>query len=92
MSRAPQPITAESLAVFLMYANDAQNWTGSPLVGGNVGGTKEQRGNLTQLKRAKLIETFTSDGLTWIRFTAKGGALAKQHGITIENCPLENQS
>ena len=29
-------ITARSLEVFLEYAKDADNWSGAPLVGGNV--------------------------------------------------------
>jgi len=74
-------ITDRSLALFLDYARDAGNWSGNPLVGGNVGGTKEDRGNLTQLKRAGLIKTFRSDGHDWIEFTPAGIALAKEHGV-----------
>jgi len=55
-------ITSESKRVFIAYANDAPNWNGMPLVGGNVGGSKEERGNLTQLKRAGLI----TDLLKWL--------------------------
>jgi hypothetical protein len=73
-------ITTESLRVFLAYANDADNWSGTPLVGGNVGGSKEERGNLTQLKQAGLIKTFNDDGV-WIQFTTEGKALAAEHGI-----------
>lgn len=76
-------ITAKSLALFLEYAEDADNWNGTPLVGGNVGGTKEERGNLTQLKRAGLIETFREYGVTWLDFTVLGKALAREHGIKI---------
>ena len=81
-------ITAASLVVFLAYANDAGNWGGTPLVGGNVGGTKEERGNLTQLKIAGLITTFNDNGewpdsCMWIKFTAEGKALAAQHGIEV---------
>ena len=56
-------ITARSLELFLEYAEDAPSWNGNPLVGGNVGGSKEDRGNLTQLKRAGLVETFKAYGL-----------------------------
>jgi hypothetical protein len=76
-------ITPQSLNVFLAYAKDADNWSGTPCVGGNVGGTPEERGNLTQLKKAGLITTFTDYGQTWIDFTETGKALAAQHGITI---------
>lgn len=73
-------ITDKSLAVFLAYAADAGNWSGSPLVGGNVGGGKEERGNLTQLKKAGLITTYNDMGL-WIKFTDAGKKLAEEHGI-----------
>lgn len=76
-------ITEASLRLFLAYAEDAANWNGTPLVGGNVGGTKEERGNLTQLKQANLLKTFRDDGLLWVRFTDAGIALAARHGITI---------
>jgi len=79
----PLKITLASLALFLAYAKDARNWSGQPLVGGNVGGSKEDRGNLTQLKRAKLITTILDDGNTWINFTEAGKALALQHGVQV---------
>lgn len=73
-------ITEASLKVFLAYANDAGNWSGMPMVGGNVGGSKEERGNLTQLKKAGLITTYSDEGL-FIIFTDAGKELAKEHGI-----------
>jgi hypothetical protein len=76
-------ITETSKSLFLAYARDAGNWSGQPLVGGNVGGTKEQRGNLTQLKRAGLITTFRDEGCDWIQFTDAGKAFAAEHGIVI---------
>lgn len=76
-------ITEQSLALFLAYAKDAGNWSGSPLVGGNVGGAKEERGNLTQLKRAGLITTFVDSGLTWVNFTDAGVTLAAEHGVKL---------
>lgn len=76
-------ITQTSLEVFLAYARDAPNWSGTPLVGGNVGGGPEERGNLTQLKRAGLITTFKGSGETWIDFTEKGRQLAAAHGIKV---------
>ncbi len=78
-------ITQRSLDLFLAYARDARNWSGTPLVGGNIGGSKEDRGNLTQLKRAGLLVTFEEDRkLSWIIFTKAGAALAAEHGILIE--------
>jgi hypothetical protein len=74
-------ITAASLELFLLYVRDAPNWSGTPLVGGNVGGTRQDRGNLTQLKRAGLITTTLDEGHTWIYFTAEGIRLAHAHGL-----------
>lgn len=76
-------LTEKSLALFLAYARDAGNWSGTPLVGGNVGGSKEERGNLTQLKRAGLIKTVTDEGLTWISFTTTGKAFALENGVEV---------
>lgn len=76
-------ITAASLVVFLDYANDAGNWGSTVLVGGNVGGTKAECGNLTQLKRAGLITTSSDEGEVWLSFTADGKALAAEHGIKV---------
>jgi len=76
-------ITEKSLEVFLMYARDAGNWGGTPLVGGNVGGGPEERGNLTQLKKAGLIQTSIDDGATFVHFTPAGEALAAEHGLSL---------
>lgn len=76
-------ITETSLAVFLTYAKDAGNWGGEPLVGGNVGGSKEERGNLTQLKRAGLIRTLKDEGDTFVIFTDAGRALVATYGVTV---------
>ena len=76
-------ITETSRALFLAYAEDAGNWSGVPLVGGNVGGSKEERGNLTQLKRAGLITTFADEGQTWLYFTDAGIAYAATLGVDI---------
>lgn len=78
-------ITEQSKALFLDYASDAGNWNGTPLVGGNVGGTKEDRGNLTQLKRAGLLSTFESDGAMWIKFTDDGKAFALANGVEVRS-------
>jgi hypothetical protein len=76
-------ITQTSKDLFLAYAKDAGNWSGQPLVGGNVGGTKEQRGNLTQLKQAGLITTFRDEGHDWIKFTDSGKQFAAENGVEI---------
>jgi hypothetical protein len=76
-------LTTNSLNLFLDFARDAGNWSGTPLVGGNVGGSKEQRGNITQLKQAGLIKTFKDAGETWVTFTPAGIALAAEHGVEV---------
>ena len=78
-------ITERSHQLFMAYANDAGNWGGTPLVGGNVENTAEDRGNLTQLKKAGLIETSTDEGSIWIKFTSKGKDYAKLHNVEIYN-------
>ena len=56
------------------YWNDRGNWGGTPMVGGNVGGSAEDRGNLTDLKNKGLVATFGSDGATFVMFTDLGVA------------------
>lgn len=82
-SHVEHNITERSFNLFMDYAKDAANWSGMPLVGGNVGGSKEDRGNLTQLKQAGLVTTQFDEGCTWLLFTAKGMALAAENGIAI---------
>ncbi|HKD62354.1 MAG TPA: hypothetical protein VKB47_17960 [Terracidiphilus sp.] len=77
-------ITETSRQLLKRYAEDAGNWSGMPLVGGNVGGSKEDRGNLTQLKRAGLITTDVDEGCTWLIFTAAGRAYCQaEFGIDL---------
>lgn len=75
-------LTPASLALFLAYAKDAANWSGNPLVGGNVGGSKQDAGNLTDLKKHRLLVTFESDHESWVRFTEAGIELAVKHGVS----------
>ena len=85
----PATLSANALELFRLYAKDAGNWSGTPLVGtdGNVRllGAEEDRGLLTHLKRAGLVTTFTSDRCPWLRFTQAGVDLAATLGITIDN-------
>jgi len=78
-------LTDASLDLFLRFAKDAGNWSGQPLVGGNFTVTRQDKGNLTDLKKHGLLTTFADDGDAWIDFTPSGKALAAQHGIVIEN-------
>jgi len=72
-------ITERSKSLFISYAKDAGNWSGTPMVDGD----KESRGNLTQLKLAGLLSTFDSDGIAFVRFTDLGVEYAASLGITI---------
>jgi len=82
-------VTPETLALFLQYANDAPNWTGSPLVGGNCPGDFAALGRISHMKMAGLVTTeFQYDKvnnrktkLTWMYFTEAGRALAAKHGV-----------
>jgi hypothetical protein len=76
-------ITYTSFEVFLAYARDAGNWAGTPCIGGNVGGSPQERGNLTQLKKAGLIRTFNSDRCDFVEFTDAGRAFALEMGVPI---------
>lgn len=89
-------ITPASLVLFLELANDAGNWSGHPLFGGNVGDSPAARGNLTQLKQAGLVTTQEEEDsgrcmttgrklrpTVWVTFTPAGRALAAQHGVDV---------
>lgn len=66
-----------SVALFTDLVKDAGNWSGTPMV--DI--SKEERGNLTQLKRAKLLSTQTDDGIAFAYFTPEGVAYAKALGL-----------
>lgn len=70
-------LTPASLALFLSLAEDAPNWSGSPLV--TV--SPAEKGNLTNLKTLGLIETFVDEGCSFAVFTDAGKAFAAEHGI-----------
>jgi hypothetical protein len=76
-------LTPRSLEIFKDACDDAGNWSGSPCLGHNFTFTKEDRGNLTQLKRAKLLTTDKAEGEEWIHFTQLGREFAAFHGIEI---------
>ena len=76
-------LTKTSKALFIAYAQDAGNWNGMPLVGGNVQGSRQKRGNLTQFKKAGLIGTVKDETGTWLWFTAAGIDYAGTLGIDL---------
>jgi hypothetical protein len=77
-------LTVKSTALFIDLVKDAGNWNGNPLWGGNVGGSREDRGNLTDIKKAGLVTTDMDDGCIWIFFTDLGKKFAKGLGYEIE--------
>lgn len=72
-------LTAASLNLFKDLAEDASNWNGTPLL--DI--TSAQRGNLTDLKKNGLVETFKDEGCDWVSFTDAGEAFAAELGIRI---------
>jgi hypothetical protein len=78
-------ISQEAKATFMMYAEDAPNWSGVPWVScGNVSATMAMGGHLTDLARKGYIEIDDSDGDKCIFFTEAGVALAAEHGFKLE--------
>ena len=86
-------ITPASKALFIAFAKDAGNWGGTPLVGGNVSITKEERGNLTHLKKLGLVTTYEAHErvgiLVWLEFTEAGERYANELGISLGNEDLK---
>jgi hypothetical protein len=80
-------IRGNVLALFLLYAKDAGNWNGTPLVEGNVSvlGPRGDRGLLAHIKKAGLATTFEADGELWLEFTEKGITFAAEHGVVVES-------
>lgn len=76
-------LSPASASLFRALAFDADNWSGVPCWGGNVGGSKEDRGNLTDLKRKGLLYTQHDEGCEWVYFTPEGKALAATFGVTL---------
>lgn len=76
-------LSAEALNYFLALAADAPNWSGTPMIGGNVEQGEAQNGYLTACKKANLLVTFRDDGEAFVEFTEKGAALAEAHGINV---------
>lgn len=70
-------LTPASTDLFTRLVDDAGNWSGTPLV--EI--TWQERGNLTDLKRAGLLSTQIDRGDVFAYFTAKGIELAKTMGL-----------
>lgn len=76
-------LTTDSETLFREYIEDTWNWTGTPLVGGNVRMNHARNGNLTDLKQKGLLytDTINSEGDIWLYFTEAGYALADALGL-----------
>jgi hypothetical protein len=80
-------LTKESKELFTELAEDADNWSGTPLYERTDAASK---GNLTDLKKKGLITTHSDDGCndgdpcTWVSFTEAGTAYANDElGIDV---------
>ncbi len=83
-------ITEGSKQLFIELAEDAGNWSGSPLFGANVGGDDVSRGHLTHLKKLGLVTTYVDEDDpsgsrfrrdAWVIFTDLGVRYAEELGI-----------
>lgn len=72
-------LTTASHELFMDLARTAGDWSGTPL----VELTREERGNLTDLKRHGLLSTMESDGCVFAYFTTAGGEYAAEHGVEL---------
>lgn len=79
-------VTIGDAGLFVAFWNDAGNWSGNPLVGGNVGGTQEDNAHLTNLKKAGLLTTDETkekgqEPCQWVTFTELGIQVAEKAGL-----------
>lgn len=70
-----QILTPSSQHLFESIVRAAGNWSGTPPCYELI--NSQTRGNLTQLKRERLVTTFRSDGEEWISITPAGKAKAQ---------------
>lgn len=81
MTNRNQPnLSPASLSLFLLLARSAGDWGGQPL----FDGTNAERGNLTHLKIAGLLTTFSDEGCSFVQFTEAGKALAATNEIDLQ--------
>jgi hypothetical protein len=83
-------LTPDVEKLFASLAKDADNWSGTPLLGEDgtyetILGYRADRGLLTHLKQAGLVETFETKEdrapkCTWVRFTDAGREKARELG------------
>ena len=87
MTKRTDPTTIR----FLAYYTDQDNWSGMPLVGGNVGGDAADKGFLVNMKKRGWITTedIDEDGCIWMDFTDKGRAQGALHGYDADGHKVE---
>lgn len=66
-------MTEDTAYLLVSFCLDAPNWNGSPML--DI--SKEDRGNLTDLKKRGLLNTWKDDGITYVFFTDAGKQLIK---------------
>jgi len=76
-------LTPTSHELFMDFAKDAGNWSGTPLVDGNVAMDSQLRGNLSDLVKKGFITVFKNEGNSWVDFTEAGKAYAAEHGVDL---------
>ena len=82
-----EQLTEESKALFVQYVEDAGNWSGTPLGGGNVASSMKNNGHITDMKKKGLITTFEhefnrGEFQTFMQWTQKGIDYARSIGLT----------
>lgn len=76
-------MSPDAHAFFVWLAKDAEEWNGTPLVGGNYTHTNRHDGLLTALKRAGLVVTHREGNCAWVHFTYRGMEYAASKGINL---------
>lgn len=76
-------LSAEALAYFVALAEDACNWSGHPLVGGNVSQGVKENGYLTACKKEEVLTTSFDGRDSFVNFTEKGVELAASMGVKV---------
>lgn len=69
------------IAFFTDLVNDAGNWSGIVGLDCNISVGPTEKGYLTQLKKAGLVTTDRSEGISWLYFTPAGIDYAKSLGL-----------
>jgi len=77
-------ITEASKAVFVRFADDAVNWSGYPMIGGNVVLSESEKGNFTHLKKLGLLNTFEDERWQYVKFTQEGLRYAESLGYNVD--------